>query len=285
MRRLLYGITIHSIRKGESMKKITIFLLVSFLFSVTSVFAQAVVLDSSNVMHKLGKGSVSRLDPKEAPAMFAAGTVPIIQQNIPLIIREEDGGGLFVWTDRFQSGTRMYARVTVPGGGFPSDLYEFIGDFYPTDGQLVGFQVPRVVGSRDVTVEAFAFLGSVVVGYTSTTLDSTSQTALVVAAYEQGLPPQGPFSSAGANIKLAGSFDSSQPAEIFAGTTRLTSRVKTETKAGNYPQETTITVSEELARFLGFSYPLTICQSGMCSTVKVKHIFGPLYPPTFGGKG
>jgi len=198
------------------------------------------------------------------------GTTSTGDNLFPGFIREENGV-INVQYDRVVAGSSFFARVNVGDGGFNTNPVFYDQAIPLSSGQMTGFQLPLFSGNiiSDVLVDVFEVRGKQVFSKTQTIVQPRNSTpGLTVAAYETIIPSNSTPQTA---LKIIGSYDPSQPASIFLDYTRVSPKILSNLRAST-PQEVTIALSDEITRFLGTRYLLTICQFGFCSTVTVQRL-------------
>jgi|SRR3989344_288169 len=198
-------------------------------------------------------------------------TVPVPVANIFSGIIREESGRVMVLFDKITAGTTIFACNQLLGGGYCTDPIQFQESTPECLGCLWGFEIPIVSGWNRQIVNAYEFKNAQM-QVTSIIIDDYNQPSTLVSAYERRIeyPPSlfGPQSETA--IVIVGGFDSSYPFILFAENIRLKPEVLM--ISTGTPRETIMRIPKDMDQYVGNAYSLTLCQFGVCQTVKVKHI-------------
>ena len=143
-------------------------------------------------------------------------------------------------------------------------------------GDLHGMSIPIVPNMWDQRISVYAIRNGQVERLLTMSLNPHDNLNLVVAAYEQQLPASNPFQTTGSTVLkiIGGVFDPYQPATIFAGWEQVRIQPISPRQQGQSDsvRESVIQLDNSMLERLPPTYPLTVCQFGICQTVTVKHI-------------
>lgn len=211
-------------------------------------------------------------------------TVSVVP-NFSGVLREENGH-VNTW---FRLDQSMFNRTfilcnRIMDGGYCTQPIRYDANNSYQQDDTGGFSIPIV---RDFwqqqVVTLYEIRGGLVEVLATLNTDQSASVGVVVAAYERQMPASNPFQTATTVLKIAGSFDPYAPATVFAGWDRIEVKPTSprQEQSGGM-RESVISIENRILDRLPSTYPLTICQFGMCQTVTVKHIPTGNYS---GGKG
>jgi len=225
--------------------------------------------------------------------MLASAQVPtpsVSTPNFSGILREDSGWVNAIFNLNPQmTGVTLVLCNRVMDGGYCTNPQEFRDQETPLPSVNMGnntrwLSIPIVREGWDQRIILYQIKGGQVERLAMLSLNQNDNINLVVAAYEQQLPATNPFVSSQTVLKIiGGAFDPYQPVTMFAWNEQISVRpLSPAFREANSPsvRESIIKMDDSLLERLSPTYPLTICQFGVCQTVQVKHI-----PVQSGGKG